>query len=528
MMLRLLPIAVLLSSAASLALELTIVRLGAPWVGQSLLPWSAAIASVLLGLTAGHLLGGRAAGPAPQAGTLLLWLAAAWGAAGAATLATPFLVMPVAEATSPSGIGTITVLSIAALACPPSIAAGFTAPLALRIASLQDRPRIAHRVGAIYAASALGSVLGTVAAGYAALEILGATRLAFVIAAVWIGLALSLLWRQLAVPAFTAIAGAATLALAIAWIAETGPCVAESRYTCVRLLDRTAPGGGLIRFMILDDGVHSAADRDDPRRMHLGYAGVTDRLASGTLRSSAAPAALVIGGGGASLPRAWAAASPDARITAVELDAKVAALAASAMWAGGLPNLTTMIGDGRAVLRTLPPAAYDVVLMDAYRTRSVPPHLVTQEFSRAVAARLKSDGVYLSNIIDRAERPLLVLSIATTLATIFPAVDIWAGDATRDGLTNLVVAAWKDPGRASRPASLSVDTTLMDAGAAPRTEPVTWRRLDIAAARARWPQHCAAVLTDDWAPVDRLIAGEALCGRALERVLDRMKATFGR
>jgi hypothetical protein len=187
-----------------------------------------------------------------------------------------------------------------------------------------------------------------------------------------------------------------------------------------------------------------------------------------------------------------------------------------------------MIGDGRAVLRTLPPAAYDVVLMDAYRTRSVPPHLVTQEFSRAVAARLKSDGVYLSNIIDRAERPLLVLSIATTLATIFPAVDIWAGDATRDGLTNLVVAAWKDPGRAFRPASLSVDTTLMDAGAAPRTEPVTWRRLDIAAARARWPQHCAAVLTDDWAPVDRLIAGEALCGRALERVLDRMKATFGR
>ncbi len=57
---------------------------------------------------------------------------------------------------------------------------------------------------------------------------------------------------------------------------------------------------------------------------------------------------------------------------------------------------------------------------------------------------------------------------------------------------------------------------------------MTWRRLDIAAARVRWPQRSAAVLTDDWAPVDRLIAGEALCGRAFEPILARMQALFGR
>ncbi|MGB5904614.1 MAG: hypothetical protein WBH00_17380, partial [Xanthobacteraceae bacterium] len=54
----LLPLAVLLSAAASLTVELAIVRLGAPYLGQSLLPWSAAIVSVLLGLTIGHMLGG--------------------------------------------------------------------------------------------------------------------------------------------------------------------------------------------------------------------------------------------------------------------------------------------------------------------------------------------------------------------------------------------------------------------------------------------------------------------------------------
>ena len=65
-----LPFAIFLSAAASLAVELAIVRLGAPYVGQSLLPWSAAIASVLLGLTIGHMLGGIVA---PGAGSMPGW-----------------------------------------------------------------------------------------------------------------------------------------------------------------------------------------------------------------------------------------------------------------------------------------------------------------------------------------------------------------------------------------------------------------------------------------------------------------------
>ena len=64
----LLPAAVFLSAAACLAVELAIVRLAAPHLGQSLLPWTAAIATVLLGLTLGHVLGGRAGGAARRPG----------------------------------------------------------------------------------------------------------------------------------------------------------------------------------------------------------------------------------------------------------------------------------------------------------------------------------------------------------------------------------------------------------------------------------------------------------------------------
>ncbi|MGB6077846.1 MAG: fused MFS/spermidine synthase, partial [Xanthobacteraceae bacterium] len=72
----LLPLAVLLSAAASLTVELAIVRLGAPYLGQSLLPWSAAIVSVLLGLTIGHMLGGLTGGETATSHALRGWLSA--------------------------------------------------------------------------------------------------------------------------------------------------------------------------------------------------------------------------------------------------------------------------------------------------------------------------------------------------------------------------------------------------------------------------------------------------------------------
>ena len=89
---RALPFAVFLSAMGSLSVELAIVRLGAPYVGQSLLPWSAAIASVLIGLTAGHGLGGVVGGEAANRRALRVWLGLVWlgGACGAALM--PLLV----------------------------------------------------------------------------------------------------------------------------------------------------------------------------------------------------------------------------------------------------------------------------------------------------------------------------------------------------------------------------------------------------------------------------------------------------
>jgi spermidine synthase len=411
------------------------------------------------------------------------------------------------------GIGGAGVLVVAALAFPPCLAAGFVAPLAVRAAVLVPNLPLSRTVGAIYAASAAGSVLGTVLAGFVLLEHVGASGLAAIVAALWLGLgALALPWQALSRP--RRMAGPAALAGAIVaavMLATPGPCLRESRYTCIRFADQALAGGGLLRFMVLDEGVHSASERDRPERLHLGYAALADRLARAAFAQSAAPRALVIGGGGATLPRAWSAPG-QARVTSIELDPLVVQMAEEHMWAGNQPGLDTLVGDGRAIMRTMPAdGRYDVVLMDAYRTRSVPPHLVTREFDALVASRMSARGVFLSNVIDRPDAPRLALSIARTLAEVFPVVDLWAVEDSAGGHTNFIVAAWKDAASARRLPQEAVTTSVMEAGQAVRTRELVWRRVDFKDADGHWPLACGMVLTDDRAPVDRLLAGTPMC-----------------
>jgi hypothetical protein len=154
--------------------------------------------------------------------------------------------------------------------------------------------------------------------------------------------------------------------------------------------------------------------------------------------------------------------------------------------------------------------------MDAYRTRSVPPHLVTREFAALVRARLAPGGVYVSNVIDAAATMQLSIAVAATLGEVFPRVEIWVAEAFTEGMTNVVLAAWRDDGPPG-PGERSVAATVWDAGGAAREEAVRWRLLDLAAARARWPGACGPVLTDDRAPVDRLLAGAWPCPQVADR-----------
>ena len=64
-----------------------------------------------------------------------------------------------------------------------------------------------------------------------------------------------------------------------------------------------------------------------------------------------------------------------------------------------------IVGDGRAFIdQTREP--YDMIVLDAFGSDSVPPSLTTQEFLRAVHRAVRPDGVVVGNIWDRRSNSL--------------------------------------------------------------------------------------------------------------------------
>ena len=114
---------------------------------------------------------------------------------------------------------------------------------------------------------------------------------------------------------------------------------------------------------------------------------------------------LVVGVGGGTMPMFLRKYYPKATIDAVDIDPDVVQVAKDYFGFKEDERLKAHVGDGRAfVENTREP--YDLIFLDAFGTRNVPPHLTTVEFMRAVRRAVKPTGVIIGNIWGRAANPL--------------------------------------------------------------------------------------------------------------------------
>lgn len=114
---------------------------------------------------------------------------------------------------------------------------------------------------------------------------------------------------------------------------------------------------------------------------------------------------LVVGVGGGTMPRFLRKYYPNATIDAVDIDPEVVHVAREYFGFKEDDRLRAHVGDGRKfVERVREP--YDVIFLDAFGTRNVPPHLTTVEFMRAVRKAVKPTGVVVGNIWGRGPNPL--------------------------------------------------------------------------------------------------------------------------
>jgi spermidine synthase len=200
----------------------------------------------------------------------------------------------------------------------------------------------------------------------------------------------------------------------------------ESAYQCLRVDESEPLDGHPVRTLYLDNLPHADVAIDQPLLLAHDYLVPAAEMAGYVASRERPLRALVIGGGGYSLPRYLAAAYPDAEITVLELDPAVTAMARARLNLSLSPPFGIVHGDARETLETLPPdRRYDLIVLDAFSDVMVPYHLVTAEIDRRIAARLAPDGRYVALVHDLPLGRLLPAA-TRTMREVFGAVDVLA------------------------------------------------------------------------------------------------------
>jgi spermidine synthase/flagellar biosynthesis protein FliQ len=486
-----------ISSFCTLVIELIAGRIMAPYIGVSLYTWTSIIGIVLAGMSAGNFFGGYVADRFASRRTLgLIFIAGS-----IATLSILVVTSAINGMTFGLSFLPRIVLSIALIFFLPSFVLGMVSPFVVKLA-LDNLERSGHTVGTIYAASTVGSIVGTFATGFWLISWLGTRTIVWIVAATLLVTGLLIAGVPAGKKARAAVTAAALAALiGLRYEAQgryDAPCDIESNYYCIKVLE-TFERGHPARMLMLDRLIHSYIVPDDPTALDYGYEQAYSNLTHVHADGRPQIDTLFIGGGGYSFPRYIEAVYPTSTVDVIEIDPAVIAVAYDRLGLPASSRIRSFNRDARVFLTEwTDPKRYDLVYGDAFNDLSIPYHLTTVEFNRIVASRLKPDGVYLTNIIDKFDGGEFLKAEVNALRAAFPHVYVFGrGDrfAPFDRNTYVVMASQQPLDRAAFDAVTSRDDESV------RTTMLPQGRLDVYLTSGR-----AITLTDDFVPVDQLLA----------------------
>ena len=445
-----LQILVFISGMTVMAVEMTGLRLLAPFFGTSLIVTTVLIGSMMAFLSLGYWLGGRYADRFPTLGAL----SRVSGAAALLVLLVPFLGLPILRAASAVmrpllqgaelenanvafamlGGGLLGTLGLFAL---PVTLMGMVSPWAVRLA-VNDVDTAGQAAGRLYALSTFGSILGSFLPAILLLPVLG-VRNTFVA----VGVAL----LAASAPGFLSglraagppAAAAALLLLPVSTVRPMDGLVweGESLYHFIQVVQEPFGKCPDAYHLYLNEGVgvHSVkCPREETETR-----GVWTYMAASPFWFDDLTQfhdVLIIGLAGGTIGRQMLEAFPQVRIDGVEIDGKVVEIGEK-YFDNADPRIHPIVMDGRIYLQATD-KKYDLIMMDAYRQPYIPFHLVTHEFFQQVDAHLTEDGVVAINVASvRGVSRSLAQMIYRTLRETFPFVVLI--DATQSN--DIVIAA---------------------------------------------------------------------------------------
>jgi spermidine synthase len=475
------------AAGAVLVLEIAATRLLAPFVGTSLTTYTAIIGVILGGIALGAWAGGRAAdtyGPTRLLGP-------AFVAGGLAAIASIPLVAALGSARLGSNVEAVVLYALIGFAAPATLLSA-VGPMIVR-ASIVDVGTSGSLVGRLSAIGTAGAISGTFLTGFVLLGLVPTRVLVVGAGALLVLVGILVGWRLRRSRSVVVGGIAGVLLLGGVALAIPSPCERESAYYCIAVLEEADPDG---RTLVLDALHHAYVDLADPTVLRFAYVRWFAALSADRFDGRAVNA-LHIGGGGFSFPRYLLGTYPDSRHTVLELDPEVLVVAREELGFTPSEQIRVEVADARLSIADLPAGSFDLAVGDAFGGRSVPWQLTTREFLSQVDRVLRPDGRYVMNVID-GEELRFARAEAATMRSVFRYVALVATPATLDvgvSAANLVLVASNAPLDGDRMAD------ELDALQPERSVRLLATDEEIAEFIAG-----ATALTDDFAPVDLLIA----------------------
>ncbi len=486
-------VSLFVTGTCCLILEIVGTRLISPFYGSSIYTWSALITTTMVALSAGYAWGGRLGDRDPHL-TLFSRLLLA---AGLAVAVIPALREPVLRASAPLGLKLGALAAAAALVGPALVLLGMMGPVVTRLTATGafDAGR---RSGDAWAVSTLGSVVGAGLAGFILIPMWPGSRILYGIAAVLVGLGAWGSWLAARRAPSVKVVVAVALLILSARAADSHHSAVieriESAYGRIEIFD-----GGERLYLLVNGTNQSEMDKATGLSTTV-YARSIQWVRA--LRPQA-KTALVLGLGAGLLPKVLERTG--LTVDSVEIDPEIVRAARDHF--GYAPKGRTFIDDARAVLESRD-EHWDLMVLDAFGSESPPCHLFTVEAFTRMRESLTPGGVLAVNIVTgvvgQEGRPWR--ATYKTLARVFPNVRVFVGAQSAPGLFNVLFFA----------SSSGVDAPALAVPVDARAAVAQMLSLELTPKAADAAEMAAvAEMTDDYAPLDSMLAATAVRSRRL-------------
>jgi spermidine synthase len=415
-----LPAVVFFTGACVLVVEVVATRILSPFFGNTIFTVSSILGVVLAALSVGYYFGGRLADRYPSS-NLFYGIILASGLSVIFIRVLAVFVLPLFG--YKLSITTGPLISSALLFFLPALLLGTLSPFAIKLQTVHFPEKGTGTIaGEIFFWSTLGSISGSLAAGFLLIPQFGIDRII-----IGTGLLLAIIAL---IPLLTAGVWKSSRFLPL--LLATLPLLVLGFIPIVNAKNVVHSEDGIYEKITIFDGAlnERAArffqqDRSTSGVMYLDSdelaVDYTKYYALYQLTKQPLKNVLVIGGGAYSIPKAILSELHDVNVDVSEIEPSLLEIGKKYFRLQENPRLKNYLEDGRRLLQRRK-SQYDMIFSDVYFSLfSIPSHFTTEEFFTVAKNSLNKNGIFVANLIGGLSResPSFLFSEINTFNKVF-------------------------------------------------------------------------------------------------------------